>query len=159
GPRGRCERGRVLSLRPRRRPDALGQSRIPRREPRGRAPRRASLSRRVRARAPGDRPHLLRRRRRAGLRAGRGPARGGLPDGPGPARAAAAGAAPVDGPGNGSAAAAGRGLTARRADTMPAARDRVPPGQTVTAKWPVLTYGDVPQVDTARWRFRIWGAV
>ena len=37
--------------------------------------------------------------------------------------------------------------------------DRVPPGQTATAKWPVLTYGDVPQIDTARWRFRIWGAV
>ena len=37
--------------------------------------------------------------------------------------------------------------------------DRVPPGQTATAKWPVLTYGDVPQIDPARWRFRIWGAV
>jgi DMSO/TMAO reductase YedYZ molybdopterin-dependent catalytic subunit len=36
---------------------------------------------------------------------------------------------------------------------------RVPPGQTVTAKWPVLTYGDSPKVDTARWRFRIFGAV
>jgi DMSO/TMAO reductase YedYZ molybdopterin-dependent catalytic subunit len=37
--------------------------------------------------------------------------------------------------------------------------DRVPPGQTVTAKWPVLTYGDTPAVDRARWRFRVFGAV
>ena len=42
---------------------------------------------------------------------------------------------------------------------MTAPPDRVPPGQTVTTKWPVLTYGDVPKVDTARWRFRITGAV
>jgi DMSO/TMAO reductase YedYZ molybdopterin-dependent catalytic subunit len=38
-------------------------------------------------------------------------------------------------------------------------RNRVPPGQTVTAKWPVLTYGDTPRIDTSRWRFRIFGAV
>ena len=42
---------------------------------------------------------------------------------------------------------------------MTAPQARVPPGQTVTAKWPVLTYGDTPRVDTARWRFRIFGAV
>lgn len=36
---------------------------------------------------------------------------------------------------------------------------RLPPGQTVTAKWPVLTYGDTPQVDTSRWSFRVFGAV
>jgi DMSO/TMAO reductase YedYZ molybdopterin-dependent catalytic subunit len=42
---------------------------------------------------------------------------------------------------------------------MSAPHERVPPGQTLTAKWPVLTYGDVPRVDTARWRFRIFGAV
>ena len=38
-------------------------------------------------------------------------------------------------------------------------RDRVPPGQTVTTKWPVLTYGETPRIDLARWRFRIFGAV
>lgn len=36
---------------------------------------------------------------------------------------------------------------------------RLPPGQIVTRKWPVLHYGRVPQVDPTRWRFRIWGAV
>ena len=35
---------------------------------------------------------------------------------------------------------------------MTAPHDRVPPGQTVTAEWPVLTYGDTPRVDPSRWR-------
>src|SRR5712691_5687850 len=37
--------------------------------------------------------------------------------------------------------------------------DRVPPGQVVTAKWPVLHYGDVPRVDTAKWTFEVSGLV
>jgi DMSO/TMAO reductase YedYZ molybdopterin-dependent catalytic subunit len=36
---------------------------------------------------------------------------------------------------------------------------RIPPGQTRTQKWPVLTYGETPRVDRARWTFRIFGAV
>jgi DMSO/TMAO reductase YedYZ molybdopterin-dependent catalytic subunit len=36
---------------------------------------------------------------------------------------------------------------------------RLPPGQVLTTKWPVLHYGHVPQVDTARWTFRVWGEV
>ena len=40
-----------------------------------------------------------------------------------------------------------------------AARDRVPPGQVVTAKWPVLHYGDVPRVYTATWTFEVSGLV
>jgi DMSO/TMAO reductase YedYZ molybdopterin-dependent catalytic subunit len=36
---------------------------------------------------------------------------------------------------------------------------RVPPGQVVTAKWPVLHYGDVPRVDTATWSFEVSGLV
>jgi DMSO/TMAO reductase YedYZ molybdopterin-dependent catalytic subunit len=36
---------------------------------------------------------------------------------------------------------------------------RVPPGQVVTDKWPVLHYGSVPRVDLARWTFRVFGAV
>ncbi|HWH24959.1 MAG TPA: sulfite oxidase-like oxidoreductase [Candidatus Limnocylindria bacterium] len=36
---------------------------------------------------------------------------------------------------------------------------RVPPGQYVTEKWPVLHYGTVPKVDLARWDFRVWGEV
>jgi DMSO/TMAO reductase YedYZ molybdopterin-dependent catalytic subunit len=38
-------------------------------------------------------------------------------------------------------------------------RNRLPPGQIVTQKWPVLHYGTVPIVDTATWRFTINGAV
>jgi DMSO/TMAO reductase YedYZ molybdopterin-dependent catalytic subunit len=41
----------------------------------------------------------------------------------------------------------------------PALAHRVPPGQTLTAKWPVLTYGLTPRVDLARWTFRCFGLV
>jgi DMSO/TMAO reductase YedYZ molybdopterin-dependent catalytic subunit len=36
---------------------------------------------------------------------------------------------------------------------------RIPPGQTVTAKFPVLHYGSVPAVDLAAWDFRVFGLV
>ncbi len=36
---------------------------------------------------------------------------------------------------------------------------RLPPGQILTTKWPVLHFGAVPRVDLARWRFRVWGTV
>jgi DMSO/TMAO reductase YedYZ molybdopterin-dependent catalytic subunit len=36
---------------------------------------------------------------------------------------------------------------------------RLPPGQIVTRKWPVLHYGTVPAFDAAAWRFRIHGLV
>ncbi len=36
---------------------------------------------------------------------------------------------------------------------------RVPPGQVVTPKWPVLHYGDVPKVDLKTWDFRLFGLV
>ncbi|MBX6353801.1 MAG: sulfite oxidase-like oxidoreductase [Thermoflavifilum sp.] len=39
------------------------------------------------------------------------------------------------------------------------ARRRLPPGQFLTEKWPVLHAGDVPRVDLTRWTFRIWGLV
>jgi DMSO/TMAO reductase YedYZ molybdopterin-dependent catalytic subunit len=38
-------------------------------------------------------------------------------------------------------------------------RARVPPGQYLTEKWPVLTYGPVPQVDLATWRLALTGLV
>jgi DMSO/TMAO reductase YedYZ molybdopterin-dependent catalytic subunit len=38
-------------------------------------------------------------------------------------------------------------------------RPRLPPGQIVTSKWPVLHYSDIPRVDTATWTFRLWGEV
>jgi len=38
-------------------------------------------------------------------------------------------------------------------------QDRLPPGQVVTTKWPVLHYGDVPRVATEGWTFTVSGAV
>ncbi len=37
--------------------------------------------------------------------------------------------------------------------------DRVPPGQFLSKKFPVLTYGSTPQVDLATWKIRIFGLV
>ena len=36
---------------------------------------------------------------------------------------------------------------------------RLPPGQYLTEKWPVLHAGSVPQTDLATWDFRVWGEV
>jgi len=36
---------------------------------------------------------------------------------------------------------------------------RLPPGQSLTLKWPVLHYGSVARFDPGTWDFRIWGAV
>src|SRR5580765_7241618 len=36
---------------------------------------------------------------------------------------------------------------------------RLPPGQYMTDKWPVLHAGSVPDVDIANWRLRVWGEV
>jgi DMSO/TMAO reductase YedYZ molybdopterin-dependent catalytic subunit len=36
---------------------------------------------------------------------------------------------------------------------------RLPPGQSLTLKWPVLHYGSVPRFDPSRWDFRLWGLV
>ncbi len=41
----------------------------------------------------------------------------------------------------------------------PAIAERVPPGQYVTEKFPVLHYGSVPGVDLATWDFRVFGEV
>ena len=38
-------------------------------------------------------------------------------------------------------------------------KPRLPPGQIVTRKWPVLHYGTVPSVDLSAWRFKVSGAV
>ena len=40
-----------------------------------------------------------------------------------------------------------------------ARKDRVPPGQRLTEKWPVLHYGNVPDIDISRWTFTISGLV
>jgi DMSO/TMAO reductase YedYZ molybdopterin-dependent catalytic subunit len=50
-----------------------------------------------------------------------------------------------------------RSRMAQAADLGLAAR--IPPGQTLTTKWPVLTYGRTPRVDLRRWTFRCFGLV
>ena len=37
--------------------------------------------------------------------------------------------------------------------------ERLPPGQVLTAKWPVLTYGAAPNIDLRTWSFRGYGLV
>src|SRR5438477_103854 len=39
------------------------------------------------------------------------------------------------------------------------AEGRLPPGQSLTLKWPVLHYGSVPHFDVAKWDFKISGLV
>ena len=41
----------------------------------------------------------------------------------------------------------------------PATADRVPPGQYLTEKFPVLHYGSVPKTDLATWDFKVYGDV
>lgn len=38
-------------------------------------------------------------------------------------------------------------------------KPRLPPGQTLTAKWPVLSYGSTPRYDMNKWTFRVFGEV
>jgi DMSO/TMAO reductase YedYZ molybdopterin-dependent catalytic subunit len=37
--------------------------------------------------------------------------------------------------------------------------ERIPPGQRLTEKWPVLTYGATPRIDLKTWTFRCFGLV
>lgn len=39
------------------------------------------------------------------------------------------------------------------------AAGRLPPGQSLTLKWPILQYGSVPRFDPRRWDFQIFGLV
>ena len=39
------------------------------------------------------------------------------------------------------------------------AEGRLPPGQSLTLKWPVLHYGSVPHFHAAKWDFKISGLV
>ena len=36
---------------------------------------------------------------------------------------------------------------------------KLPPGQSLTRKWPVLHYGRIPRFDPVTWDFKIWGQV
>jgi DMSO/TMAO reductase YedYZ molybdopterin-dependent catalytic subunit len=44
-------------------------------------------------------------------------------------------------------------------DVRPRDRERLPPGQVLTQKWPVLHYGEVPTVFPEAWRFDVTGLV
>jgi DMSO/TMAO reductase YedYZ molybdopterin-dependent catalytic subunit len=46
-----------------------------------------------------------------------------------------------------------------RIDVRDGGHPRLPPGQVVTRKWPVVHYGIVPSVDLRTWRFAVTGAV
>jgi DMSO/TMAO reductase YedYZ molybdopterin-dependent catalytic subunit len=35
--------------------------------------------------------------------------------------------------------------------------DRVPPGQYLTKGFPIMTYGQTPQIDRSQWQLRVWG--
>jgi DMSO/TMAO reductase YedYZ molybdopterin-dependent catalytic subunit len=38
-------------------------------------------------------------------------------------------------------------------------QNRLPPGQSLTLKWPVLHYGSIPRFDSEHWDFRVTGLV
>ena len=46
-----------------------------------------------------------------------------------------------------------------RVDARTTDKDRLPPGQVLTQKWPVLHYQHVPRVDTGTWRLQVTGHV
>jgi len=50
-------------------------------------------------------------------------------------------------------------LFTRKADLPAEKAARVPPGQYLTEKWPVLHYGPVPRFDPRTWDFRVFGKV
>ncbi|NJK37740.1 MAG: sulfite oxidase-like oxidoreductase [Oscillatoriales cyanobacterium RM1_1_9] len=37
--------------------------------------------------------------------------------------------------------------------------ERVPPGQYLATGFPILTYGETPQISTQEWEFKVWGLV
>jgi DMSO/TMAO reductase YedYZ molybdopterin-dependent catalytic subunit len=52
-----------------------------------------------------------------------------------------------------------RSLGLRRPSVPQDVADRVPPGQYLTEKWPVLHNGPVPRFDPTLWDFRVYGEV
>ena len=52
-----------------------------------------------------------------------------------------------------------RGRAERKAIELGYDPGRLPPGQYLTEKWPVLHAGSVPHTDLATWDFRVWGEV
>lgn len=50
-------------------------------------------------------------------------------------------------------------LGRRREEEQVRSQGRLPPGQSLTQKFPVLHYGPVPRFDPLTWDFRVWGEV
>jgi len=51
------------------------------------------------------------------------------------------------------------GLERHREEERIRSEGRLPPGQSLTLKFPILHYGPVPSFNPAAWNFRIWGEV
>jgi DMSO/TMAO reductase YedYZ molybdopterin-dependent catalytic subunit len=51
------------------------------------------------------------------------------------------------------------GLDRRKEEERVRNEGRLPPGQSLTLKFPVLHYGPVPSFDPMTWDFRVWGEV
>lgn len=47
----------------------------------------------------------------------------------------------------------------RRLEHLMKEEGRLPPGQSLTLKWPVLHYGSVPRFDPQTWDFRVYGEI
>ena len=47
----------------------------------------------------------------------------------------------------------------RRNQLPPDIQERLPPSQRLAKRWPVLTYGETPLVETDTWRLRLFGEV
>ena len=52
-----------------------------------------------------------------------------------------------------------QGMDRRKEEDRIRSEGRLPPGQSLTQKFPVLHYGPVPMFDPATWNFRVWGEV
>jgi DMSO/TMAO reductase YedYZ molybdopterin-dependent catalytic subunit len=50
-------------------------------------------------------------------------------------------------------------LSRREEEQQMKQEGRLPPGQSLTQKFPVLHYGSVPEIDLESWEFRVWGEV
>ncbi len=51
------------------------------------------------------------------------------------------------------------GTERKQRENKAKAEGRLPPGQSLTLKWPVLHYGRVPEFDAEKWDFKITGEV
>ena len=41
-------------------------------------------------------------------------------------------------------------------DSIRTGKDRIPPGQYTTSKWPVLTYGETPNIEPEAWSIHLF---